>query len=416
MSPDRGTVLLFGEGTSLSHVVRPAVLARALQTAGFEAHLACDERYHHLLSGMGLNLIHTPSLPTEQALDNVYNGRPLIDADTLDGYVREDLRIISEIRPDVVVGDLRQSLAVSARLKSLPLIAIANAQWSPYSNLEFELAENPLIDVIGDGPAQLLFKMFFPVGSFIHTLPINVIRSKYGLPWISLNFKDLFVYGDYVAYPDIPEIVPSRGLPANHIYLGPILWSPKVKEPDWWTAVPTGNPIVYVNLGSSGQKRLLESVLEALANLPVSVIAGTAGRVNLASAPSNAYLADYLPGSEAASRAALTICNGGTMSGQQSLAAGTPMLGLVSNMDQLIFSKAVSKIGAGDMLRERDAGKNAIKSKVEQMLSRNSYRQAAERIADACQQYNAEAAFVTLVEKVVRRVRTTGAKSASAIN
>lgn len=46
---------------------------------------------------------------------------------TLRKYVEADLRVLDEIAPDLVVGDLRISLSVSARLAGIPYIAIANA-------------------------------------------------------------------------------------------------------------------------------------------------------------------------------------------------------------------------------------------------------------------------------------------------
>ena len=84
---------------------------------------------------------------------------------------------------------------------------------------------------------------------------------------------------------------------------------PAVERPAWWNDVPTDRPVVYVTLGSSGRSDLLAVVLRALADRPVTVIAATAGRVKMAEAPANAFVADYLPGEEAAARSAVVICN-----------------------------------------------------------------------------------------------------------
>lgn len=403
--PKYTRVLFFGEATSLSHVVRPSVLAEALPPDRFQAALACDPRFDFLLPNLGVERIEIASLPVETALDNVHQGRPIIDADTLDKYVRDDLRVIREFSPDLIVGDLRQSLAVSSRLEGIPYVNIANAQWSPYSDLEFELAEHPLIDVVGDGVAQMLFKFFFPVGSFFHTLPLNAVRNKYGLPWMGIDFKEHFLYGDYAVYPDVPEIVPTRTLPSTHIYLGPILWYPEIAKPEWWDSITDEKPIVYVNLGSSGQQRLFEVIIRALADLPIQVIAATAGRGKITAAPENVFLADFLPGIEAAERSALVICNGGTMSGQQSLAAGTPMLGVVSNMDQMVFSKAVSRIGAGETIRERYVTVESIRDLARKMLSQESYRRSAEWVAQVYKRYDASARFVEFMDKIVTERR-----------
>ena len=62
-----------------------------------------------------------------------------------------------------------------------------------------------------------------------------------------------------------------------------------------------------MSLGSSGRVELLPNVLEALAELPVTVIATTAGRTELASVPGNAMVSEYSPGDQAAEMAALVI-------------------------------------------------------------------------------------------------------------
>ena len=50
---------------------------------------------------------------------------------SLDRYVEEDLRLIDSFRPDVVVGDFRVSLAISARKARIPYVNVTNAYWSP---------------------------------------------------------------------------------------------------------------------------------------------------------------------------------------------------------------------------------------------------------------------------------------------
>lgn len=156
----------------------------------------------------------------------------------------------------------------------------------------------------------------------LYCLPLNWLRRKHGLSSLGWDLCRIFTDGDYTLYADVPELVPTYNLPANHRYLGPVLWSPDVKPPTWWHSLPTDRPIIYATLGSSGGKNLLQVVLNALADLPVTVIAATAGRNHLKNVPANAFVADYLPGEAAAARSAVVLCNGGSPTTQQALAAG----------------------------------------------------------------------------------------------
>ena len=72
------------------------------------------------------------------------------------------------------------------------------------------------------------------------------------------------------------------------------------------------DPIVFVALGSSGPALLLPRVLEALAALPVRIIAATGRDPRVAELPENCILAaEFIPYAEACAAASLVICNGG---------------------------------------------------------------------------------------------------------
>ncbi|MGD2114933.1 MAG: glycosyltransferase [Acidobacteriota bacterium] len=398
---DRPRVLFFGEGATLSHVVRPAVLAAGLDPDRYRTFLACDPRYRPVLGEGPWEPVAIRSLPSDEVLLRLYTGQPLFDPGTLERYVREDLRVIGELRPDLVVGDLRQSLAVSAALAGVPYVNVINAHWSPFASTAFELAEHPMVDLVGEPLAQMLFQLGRPLGFAVHTLPLNLVRMAHGLGPLSLDVREVYCHGDYTVYPDLPHLVPTSPLPPNHLFVGPVLWSPPGPEPEWWSDLPEDRPTVYVSLGSSGQHDLLGVVLDALADLPVTVVASTAGRATPNRPPANARLAPYLPGDAAAARSRLVICNGGTTSVHQALAAGAPVLGLVSNMDQLAFARKVVEAGAGRVLREGRTDRSAVRSAVVALLDDPGYREAAGRIALAMERYRAPERFAALVDRIL---------------
>lgn len=410
MNNQRRRVLLIGEAVTLSHVVRPAQLARALDPALYDVTLAFDPRYNAVLGDLPFHIVPIKSvIPQENLLEVLKGHQSMFDVPTLDAYVQEDLRLIEEFRPDVVVGDMRQSLAISGPMARVPYLNIVNAQWSPYANLDLEIPDNPLKDLIGKPFAPLAHRLTAPFAFAPHTMPLNVIRLKYGLPPFGWDIKQIFTLGDYVAYPDIPEIVPTSDLPATHSYLGPILWSPSTPLPDWWSSLDNSRPIVYVNLGSSGQQALLSFLLGALSSLPVTVIAATARRVDVATSPANAYLADYLPGEEVSRRASLVVCNGGNMSTQQALACGTPILGIVSNVDQMAFAKAVSTTGAGEQISEREVTAPEVRRLVWRMIAQETYSKAAGRIAACYARMDSQERFRNLISEITMKSSATSA-------
>ena len=399
-------LLFMAEAVTLSHVVRPLVLAQTLDPEKYEVHVACDPRYDFLFADLPFRMIPLKSSIQENNLvEKLSSGSPLFDVSTLEAYVKEDLQLIAELSPEIVVGDMRQSLAISTRLTNSTYVNIVNAQWSPFSRIPLELPHNPLAGFLPQPLAQLAASLAAPFGFAAHIAPLNLVRLKHGLPQIDWDVKQVYSFGDYTLYPDIPELIPAAQLPANHQYIGPILWSPRTPLPEWWEQLPDDKPLVYVNLGSSGQHKLLPVVLTALSRLPVTVIAATASEAQPVEVPANAYVCKYLPGAAAARRSQLVICNGGNMSAQQALAEAAPVLALTSNLDQMLFARAVCQAGAGEVLREEEVKVAAVKKVVWNMLRAQAYGAAAERIQRLYEQRQATLLFPAFIESLSVRNR-----------
>jgi UDP:flavonoid glycosyltransferase YjiC (YdhE family) len=200
---------------------------------------------------------------------------------------------------------------------------------------------------------------------------------------------------------DIPDYFPIAADARHQRYIGPVPWSPSSSIPPWWNDIDKTRPIIYVTLGSSGRIELLPCVLEALAQLPVTVIATTAGRAKLASVPDNAMISEYLPGDEAAGMAALVVCNGGSLTTYQAIQKGTPVLGIVSNLDQHLNMSYLSAAGIGEVIRSEKAGVEQIRKAVEKLLNEPHYKDAAEKALKSAQSYNPQALFRSLVEEIL---------------
>jgi len=190
-------------------------------------------------------------------------------------------------------------------------------------------------------------------------------------------------------------------LPANHRYLGPPLWSARAPLPDWWDRLPEGSPVVLLTLGSSGRADLLPMALSALSELPITVIAATAGKIDLPDVPANAFVADYLPLDIASRRASLVICNGGSLTTYQALATGIPILGICSNMDQLLNMNAIERLGAGLSLRAACVRPAQLKEAVRALLETPAYAQAAGQAGERFGQVDAGQRFRAFVSEVL---------------
>lgn len=398
----RRRVLFVAEAVTLAHVARPLALARTLTPAHYEVFFACDDRYNSLLETSRFKRLPLFSISSEQFLKSLASGRRLYSKATLDAYVRADLELIEACRPDVIVGDFRLSLSVSARLAGKPYITISNAYWSPYAKPHFTVPELPMLKFTGVRLGQGLFDLVRPFAFRYHSLPLDQLRKQHGLRPLGLDLRRVYTDADYTLYADIPQLVPTYDLPDTHRYVGPTLWSPSGSLPDWWTRLPDDRPIVYVTLGSSGHGRLLPMVLRALANLPVTVMAASAGRGLPAAVQPNAYVADYLPGEEAAKRAVLVISNGGSQTSYQALANGKPVLGMPANLDQYLNMQYIEQAGVGQMVRAGIADPEKIAKTVSGILENPGYAQGAGGMMQLISAHPSQRIFQEVVDEAAR--------------
>ena len=108
-------LLFLAEAVTLAHVARPIALASGLAAAGHDIAIACAASYSRFASACGLPVLALHSLQPAQFLAALAAGRPVYDDATLVRYVDDDLRLMRAFQPDLVVGDFRLSLSVSAR-------------------------------------------------------------------------------------------------------------------------------------------------------------------------------------------------------------------------------------------------------------------------------------------------------------
>jgi UDP:flavonoid glycosyltransferase YjiC (YdhE family) len=400
-SRKKPVILLIAEAVTLAHFARIVTLAKALDPASYEVVVASDPRYANLEAPFDFAFHPIRSIPSAEFTQALSDGIPLYGIETLTHYVEDDLALINRVKPDLIVGDFRLTLAVSAPLSEVPYAAVVNAYWSPYADIVYPVPDLRMTRILGVPLAQKLFDVARPIAFALHARPLNQVRRRYGLPPLGSDLRTVYTWGDYTLYADVPELITTLPLPANHRHLGPPLWSARTPMPDWWGTLPEDNPVVLLTMGSSGRTDLLPTLLSALSDLPVTVITAATGKIDQSNVPANAFVADYLPLDSAVRRSSLVICNGGNLTTYQALAAGVPILGICSNMDQLLNMSAIERLGAGLSLRACLATRARLQQSVLALLQTPAYAQAAGQAGKRFRQIDAGQRFREFVAEVL---------------
>ncbi|HEV7575054.1 MAG TPA: glycosyltransferase [Caldimonas sp.] len=376
-------VLFIGEAVTLAHVARPIALARKLVDRGYRPIVATDARFAALCPAEGWDTAEIRSIPTRDFLRSLARGTPVYDLETLQRYVDDDLALLRAVRPSVVIGDFRISLAVSARLVGVPYINITNAYWSPYARPRWHAPTMPWSRHVPAVLDDLLFRLARPAAFRLHAQPMQSLARRHGLPHKGLELRRVYTDGDLTVYADSPALVPTFDRPSTHRYLGLIDWAPAVALPPWWDSPQAGASAIYVTLGSSGNVARLPLILAGLARLGCPVIVATAGAEAPASLPAHVHVADYLPGDIVARRSCLVVCNGGSPTSHQALLAGVPVLGIPDNLDQVLNMTYLKEAGVGDWLASRDISVDSIERMARRLIAEPQFRRGAETLAAA---------------------------------
>jgi len=394
----RRRILFIAEDITLSQVVRLRQLAQSLDPARYEVTFACARFPELIFAGTSFTQRKIYSISGPKVLRAVERGTALYDAHTLGRYVAEEIALLRELRPDLVVGDLRLSLSVSAPTCGVPYASLGNAFWHRRAVREhFPVPDFPILRWFPEAQAQRYFATALPFVLRHMARPVNALRRRHGLPAFA-DLIDVMHGADHVLLADVPEIAPIRDPNANEHYLGPVLWSPTLAPPERWSALSNDRPCIYVTLGSSGSVDMLDPLLHVLGTLDAHVMLATAGRFERKDLPANVHVEAFAPGAWASAKSDLVICNGGASTAYQALAAGTPVLGLPANIDQWLAMNAIESVNAGKALRMRKQSHSALALAISEMLTSTTYKTGARKIAHAFSRMDSASRFATFIE------------------
>ena len=207
--------------------------------------------------------------------------------------------------------------------------------------------------------------------------PLDELMTAHGLKGVGRDLRRAFTEADVTLYADIPALFPDVPETPRRRFMGPVVWEPPVAHPAWWDRLPENKPIAYVTLGSSGEIQQLGQITGWLTEMGYAVVLATAGRAEIHGDDETVFVADYLPGLTACERADLVVCNGGSPTATQALLKGRPVLGIASNMDQMLNIRAVQVQGAGRMLRADAVSRRRFEAAVNRLSGFRAMKAAA---------------------------------------
>lgn len=386
------TVLFMPEGSVLAHVGRALAMASALRSDEVSVCFAVSGQHARWITEREREVLPVHTLPRSELLARLRRGGSAFDEAQLRRYVEDELRVLSEVRPDVVIGDFRPSLGISARYLDIPYVCVTNAVWTKYCGFSVDPPDSWLpTRVLG----KRLLRRLRPVLEkrvFAHyAVPFNRVRRLYGLSALE-DIRDCMCSEDLNLLADVPEFCPTVGLPSNFRYIGPVLWEPAVPDPAWLEELDPSCKTVYVTMGSTGPLEEIRGIASKLLDMGLQVVCTTATE-GVESSPGQPgfYAARYAPGGKLCELADVVVCHAGNGTTYQALSHGSPLVGIPEFHDQEFNMQRVEALGLGCRVRRGPGVAEEVPAAVNTVLADQQYRQRARAFQRILGQTNAPA-------------------------
>lgn len=359
-------VLVIGDSMSLAHVARAIVVAHRLEDEGAEVIFATGVAHQALARQENFDVREVFCVAPEYAHAAIRRGSHIFDYETLKCYVESDLMLFREVQPDLVIGDMRLSLNISAELAGIEYWSILSGYLTRYYDvIQSPPKTFPAVRILGDRISRAVFPV---LKSFIlryYASNFRRYRKQLGLSPVS-DILDVIASPCRNLIADLPRFIPCSNLPPHFEYIGPLIWEPNLPDPDWLDQLCPDVLTAYVSMGSTGDQDDLRRILICLRDEGWQVMTTTGPH---GQAPPGIFAAAFARGSSLLRRSQLLICHGGSGTIYQAISEGVPIVGVATFHDQEINLERAQKLYWGIALDPIDWKEDDLFDSIRRVLT-----------------------------------------------
>lgn len=396
-------ILFLSETVTMAHLIRPLKIASSLSPREYEIHFAATHIPDMIKGALASFKVHQIEQGVSESafLKAISKGQHPYTEDILTGYVEEDLRLLREIKPDLVIGDMRLTLHISAKLMNIPYINISNSTWDSGVAAQTNLVPDiPVVRAFGVTVAQLAFPLIRSQIMDKLAAPFNQVAKLFGTATYGSYF-DVLTSGEYTIYSDLKSLVNLPAISNNKKTVGALVYGLGSSSLQPLELPRKQKARVILSLGSSGPSALLQDMVDSLAQLDIELIVATGSQEITAPSHGQVTLQKYLALESVLSSADLLIFNGGSGTGYIGLSQAVPLLCIPSNIDQHQFSHAIAQKGAAQILRSDKFSVKALTNMVVGLLQDSKVKASALEIAEEMRNENPMGEIIQLIETIL---------------
>jgi UDP:flavonoid glycosyltransferase YjiC (YdhE family) len=393
---------------TLSHISRPLSVAQELRKRGHKIIFAGESLKIKFIQQEGFEVMPLYEPDPEMLYGNIRKGKlRFVTNREIERMIEADLNLYKKVKPDIVLTDGRFPAPMSTHIAGLKHVAIVNVSSTEYRALPYI----PMFEWIPDGVIgrnTSIWKSIDKINLRIEMAVFDNVMSifkklsrKYGLQK-TVTATNCLTGKDITLLADIPEYFPTRTLPKDYHYIGPLTWKSNIPPPIWWPPNKNGKHLIYISMGTTGIGNFFQKVYELIKTSDIQAIITTGEQVKgVETIDGKIYVESFLDGDLVMEECDLVVCHGGNGTIYQALQHGKPVIGIPTIPDQKFNMRRVEALGVGKMLSWKDFNKNpkALIDLIKLVTNEKSFYQNASRLRDILRTYNAAKTAADIIEK-----------------
>jgi UDP:flavonoid glycosyltransferase YjiC (YdhE family) len=393
---------------TLSHISRPLLVAKELRERGHKIVFAGESPKIKFIQQEGFEVMPFYEPDPEMLYGNIRKGKLRFVNDTeIERMIEADLDLYKKTKPDVVLTDGRFTAPISTHIAGLKHVAIVNVSSTEYRALPYI----PFFEWIPPWFIRKNTKIWKTLDEinlniemlvFDHVMSIfKKLCSKYGMQKM-ITATNCLTGKDITLLADIPEYFPTKNLPEDYHYIGPLTWKSNIPSPLWWPPQKDGKPFIYISMGTTGIGDFFHKIYELIKTSDLTAIITTGEQVSgLDTIDRKIYIEVFADGDLIMEECDLVVCHGGNGTIYQALQHGKPVIGTPTIPDQKFNMRRVEALGVGKMLSWREFYDNpkTLIDLISFVTKEKSFYQNASRLKDILKTYDAAKTAPDIIEK-----------------
>lgn len=374
---------------TLSHISRPLAIAAELRARGHDIIFAGDSPKDHFIRGEGFEVLPTYQVEPDILFSRIREGKlQFVSAEELYRLIAADRDLYRQVRPDLVLSDGRFSAPLSAGLDGIPQAAVVNVSSTEYRALPYIPFFAWLPEKIFKRDSVLWksldrFNLALEMLVFDNAATVfKKLSRQFALPR-TVTATNCLAGNDLTLLADIPEYFPTRDLPADYHYIGPLTWQSPLPPPAWWPPKNDGKRLVYFTMGTTWMGGSFTVLYEQLRREGLTAIIATGGQARgLQTIDGEVYVEEFVDGDLVMAACDLVVCHGGNGTIYQALQHGKPIVGIPTIPDQQFNMRRVKALGVGESLCSKEFADHPEKlfALARRVAEESSYRENAKRL------------------------------------